>query len=162
MSGWDKPEDAVLRGVLWRRVAAWFIDVVIIAVLVAGLWLLFLLGVLTLGLGFPLLGALPLVPFCYHLLSLMSPANATPGQYMLDLIVRRNDDLGPPTGLQAVVSTLAFYLTLMTSGLLLLVALLTTRRRTLHDLASGLVVVRRGAWETLTQPAASWNMSGYT
>ena len=64
MSGWDKPEYAVLRGVLWRRVAAWFIDVVIIAVLVAGLWvLLFLLGVLTLGLGFPLLGALPAAPF---------------------------------------------------------------------------------------------------
>ena len=41
-----------------------------------------------------------------------------------------------------MISTLVFYLTLATSGLLLLVALFTVRHRTLHDLVSGLVVVR--------------------
>ncbi len=39
-----------------------------------------------------------------------------------------------PNFAQAVVSTLIFYLTLGTTGLLLLVALFTVRRRTLHDL----------------------------
>ena len=71
--------------------------------------------------------------------------------------MRRNDDLGPPTPLQALVYTLLFYLTLATSGLLLLVALFTVRHRTLHDLASGLVVVRARA---LTGGLGSWNMQG--
>ena len=53
--------------------------------------------------------------------------------------------------------TLVFYLTLATSGLLLLFALVTVRKRTLHDLASGLVVVRTRA---LTAGPASWNMQG--
>ena len=71
--------------------------------------------------------------------------SATPGQAMFGLMVRRDDDLGPPTLAQAVISTLVFYLTLATSGLLLLVALFTERKRTLHDLVSGLVVVRTRA-----------------
>ena len=43
--------------------------------------------------------------------------------------------------MQAVVSTLLFYATLATSGLLLLVAPFTVRRRTLHDLLSGRDVI---------------------
>jgi uncharacterized RDD family membrane protein YckC len=50
-----------------------------------------------------------------------------------------------------------FYLTLATTGLLLLIALFTVRHRTLHDLASGLVVVRTRA---LTGGFGSWNMQG--
>jgi uncharacterized RDD family membrane protein YckC len=148
-------------GVMWRRVFGFFLDVILIGLLEVGLWLvLMMLGVLTLGLGFPLLGILPFVPFCYHLFSLAGPMSATPGQAMLGLVVRRNDDLGRPTMLQAVLSTLGFYITLATSGLLLLVALFTIRHRTLHDLVSGLVVVRTRAMETLTPPAGSWNMPG--
>jgi uncharacterized RDD family membrane protein YckC len=103
---------------------------------------------------------LPAVPFCYHFLSLLGATSATPGQQMLGLTVRRNDDLGPPTVLQALVSVVAFYLTLATSGLLLIVALFTIRHRTLHDLVSGLVVVRVRAMEALTTPPGTWNMGG--
>ena len=78
---------------------------------------------------------------------------------MMGLIVRRNDDLGPPTVLQALLSVLLFYLTMATSGLLLVVALFTIRHRTLHDLVSGLVVVRA---EALTAPGGGWNMYGGT
>jgi uncharacterized RDD family membrane protein YckC len=46
-----------------------------------------------------------------------------------------------------------------TSGLLLLVALFTIRHRTLHDLVSGLVVVRVRA---LTAEGGGWNMYGGT
>jgi len=81
---------------------------------------------------------------------------------MLGLTVRRNDDLGPPTGVQALVSTLLYYLTLATWGLLLLVALFTLRKRTLHDLVSGLVVVRVRAMDALTPPPGPWNMAGGT
>ena len=79
---------------------------------------------------------------------------------MLGLLVRRNDDFGRPAALQAVVSTIVFYLTLATSGLLLLVVLVTDRRRTLHDLVSGLVVVRIEAIQPLTPPFGYGNIPG--
>jgi uncharacterized RDD family membrane protein YckC len=146
------------EGVMIRRVFAWLIDIVLLGLILTALWFVLLLfGVLTLGLGFALLGALPFVPFCYHWLFVASPASATPGQQALGLVVRRNDDLGRPPLLQAFVYTLVFYLTLATTGLLLLFALFTVRHRTLHDLASGLVVVRARA---LTGGLGSWNMQG--
>jgi uncharacterized RDD family membrane protein YckC len=156
------PDDYLLtRGVMIRRVVAWFLDLLLLAAIMLGLWLVLLLfGVLTLGLGLPLLGILPFVPFCYHVLFLAGPASATPGQRMLGLLVRRNDDFGHPTALQAVISTIVFYLTLATSGLLLLVALLTSRHRTLHDLISGLVVVRIEAIQPLTPPFGYGNIPG--
>jgi len=151
-------EDLLTEGVLTRRVFAWLLDVLLIGRIFVALWfVLMLFGLLTLGLGLPLLGVLPFIPFCYHMLFLAGPASATPGQQALGLIVRRNDDFGRPTPVQAVVSTLLFYATLATTGLLLLVALFTVRRRTLHDLLSGLVVVRARA---LTRGLGSWNMQG--
>jgi uncharacterized RDD family membrane protein YckC len=151
-------EYLLTEGVLIRRVFAWLIDVLLIGLICVALWFaLMLFGLVTLGLGLPLLGVLPFVPFCYHVLFLAGPASATPGQSALGLVVRRNDDLGRPTPVQALVSTLLFYATLATSGLLLLIALFTVRRRTLHDLISGLVVVRTRA---LTGSPASWNMPG--
>jgi uncharacterized RDD family membrane protein YckC len=159
-------EHALLAGVLSRRCLGWLTDLLLVALLVGTLWSsLLLLGLLTFGLGWWLLGLLPLVPFAYHCLFLTGSMSATPGQALFGLVVRRDDDLGPPTLAQAMISTLIFYLTLATSGLLLLVALFTQRKRTLHDLASGLVVVRRRAWHdwvsatgTLTGGAGSWNM----
>lgn len=136
-------DDLLTEGVLLRRVVGWFIDMLLIGATMVALWFgLLLFGLITLGLGLPLLGVLPFVPFCYHLFFLAGPMSATPGQSALGLVVRRNDDFGRPTPLQAVVSTLLFYITLSTAGILLVVALFTIRKRTLHDLASGLVVVR--------------------
>jgi uncharacterized RDD family membrane protein YckC len=151
-------DEWLTRGVLTRRVFAWLLDVLLIGLLFAVLGIgLLLFGVLTLGLGLPLLSVLPFVPFCYHVGFLAGSTSATPGQSALGLVVRRDDDFGPPTLFQAVISTLVFFLTLATSGLLLLVALVTVRHRTLHDLASGLVVVRARA---LTARSGSWNMPG--
>ncbi len=150
-------DEMLTRGVLSRRCLAWFVDLALIAGLLAVSWmLLFTFGLMTLGLGMPLLGLLPVVPFCYHFFFLAG-MGATPGQALFGLLVARNDDLGKPGPLQALISTLIYYLTLATSGLLLLVALVTTRHRTLHDLISGLVVVRARA---LTAPVGSWNMTG--
>lgn len=156
-------DDFLTKGVMSRRVFAWLVDAVLIAILLWTLWwVMALFGLMTLGLGFSLMAVLPFVPFCYHMLSLLGYRSATPGQQMFGLTVRRDEDLGPPTAVQALVSTLLFYLTLATTGLLLLAALFTVRRRTLHDLVSGLVVVRVQAMETLTPPAGPWNMYGGT
>jgi uncharacterized RDD family membrane protein YckC len=151
-------DDFLTEGVLLRRVFAWLIDALLIGLIWIALTLtLVLFGLLTLGLGLPMLGILPFVPFCYHVLFLAGPPSATPGQSALGLVVRRNDDFGRPTLAQAVVSTLLFYASLAFSGLPLLLALFTVRRRTPHDLISGLVVVRTRA---LTRGLGSWNMPG--
>jgi uncharacterized RDD family membrane protein YckC len=154
-------EYSLTRGVMSRRVIGWFVDLLLLALIMVVLWVVFMLfGLLTLGLGFPLLGALPFVPFCYHILFLAGPSSGTPGQRIMGLLVRRNDDFGQPSALQAVISTIVFYLTLVTSGLLLLVALITFRHRTLHDLVSGLVVVRADAMVPLTPPLGYGNIPG--
>jgi uncharacterized RDD family membrane protein YckC len=151
-------DDFLTDGVMSRRIVGWVIDILLIAVLIWVLWwILVMFGLLTFGLGFGAMSILPLVPFCYHFFSLLGIASATPGQRMMGLTVRRNADLGPPTALQAVVAVLLFYMTMATSGVLLVVALFTVRHRTLHDLVSGLVVVRVGA---LTAHGGGWNMHG--
>ncbi len=160
-------DDWLTRGVLIRRVLGFFIDVLLIAAIVLGLWAgLVLLGVLTFGLALPLLALLPAVAPLYHFLFLASPRSATPGQALMGLVVRRDIDLGRPDMLEALVSVIGFYVTLALGAVLLVVALLTTRHRTLHDLVSGLVVVRADAlaearanvMPPLTPPGAGWNM----
>jgi len=149
-------DEAFVSGVMSRRCFAWLLDAVLIILIVAVLSaVLFLFGLLTLGLGFGAMAVLPAVPFLYHFLSLLRPASATPGQAMMGLTVRRDEDLGAPTGLQALIFTVVFYLTMATSGLLLLIALFTVRHRTLHDLASDLVVVRRPTFDAWRRQASA-------
>jgi uncharacterized RDD family membrane protein YckC len=150
--------DAVLtEGVLSRRIAAWFVDFVILAVLATIAWLMLLVfGILTLGLGLHLMVLLPALPLVYTIGFIASPLAATPGQAACGLILARNDDLGPPGLPEAIVFALGFYLTMAVGFVLLIVALFTTRKRALHDLAAGLVVVRRRA---LTAAPPPWNMS---
>ena len=163
-------EAPLLEGVLFRRVCAWAIDLLLVGGVVAVLWVVLVgFGLLTLGLGLPLLGLLPVVPLAYHVLFVASGRSATPGQVMTDLTVRRALDLGRPSLLQAILFTAGLWLTLGAGVVWLAAALLTTRHRTLHDLASGVVVVRARALDAalggaLTAPADFGNMgrgSGY-
>jgi len=155
------PDDTFEAALTWqmlrRRVTASLFDLAL-CVLLAGALLVFglVLGVLTLGLGFGILLLLPGIPLLYNWL-FVATASATPGQRLFGLVVRRDSDLGPPEGIQALVWALGFAATLMfTGGLLwLLVVFFTLRKRALHDIVSGLVVVRAAA---LTSPPASWNM----
>lgn len=151
-------DDFLTAGVLTRRVVAWCVDLVLIGILTATLWfMLFTFGLVTLGLGMPLLGILPVVPFLYHF-GFLAGWGATPGQAMCGLSVRNNLDLAPASAGQALVFTLAYYLEFAVSGgLLLLIAPFTIRKRALHDLVSGTVVIRSRA---LTPPSQSWNMPG--
>ena len=149
------PRD-LTRGTRTRRIVAFVLDGLILLIGVKLLAAaLFVFGVITLGLGMPLLSLLPVVPLLYNWLSLLSPLSATPGQAMVGLAVRRDADLGPPGGLAALVWVLGFYVSLALSGLPLLLALFTEGKRTGHDLLSGLVVVRARA---LTGGPRFWNM----
>lgn len=157
------PDDAFEAALTWhvlrRRIAASLLDLFLCCA-AGALFLVFglILGVVTLGFGFGVLALLPAIPVLYNWL-FVAMASATPGQRAMGLLVRRDADLGPPDGIQALVWSLGFALTLMfTGGLLwLLVVLLTIRKRALHDIVSGLVVVRA---EALTPPPPSWNMPG--
>jgi len=139
------------RGVMFRRVLALLMDMILIGLT---MWLLFwglaFFGLITFGLGLGALSIMPFVPFLYHFLSLLGGSAATPGQMLLGLTVRRTDDLLPPLPLQALIYVVLFYLTIAATGLLFLVALFTRQHRTLHDLFSGLVVVRTDALQSLT------------
>jgi uncharacterized RDD family membrane protein YckC len=155
------PDDAFEAALTWhvlrRRVAAALVDLLLCGIAIGAFVLFgFVLGVLTLGLGFGVLALLPLVPVLYHW-AFIARMSATPGQRLMGLVLRRDDDLGPPEGVQALIWALGFALTLtLTFGLLwLLVVLLTRRKRALHDIVSGLVMIRSA---TLTGPPPSWNM----
>ncbi len=148
-------EDWLTDGVLTRRVLAWLIDMLLVGVLLALGWMLLgVLSVATFGLGVPLFALLPAVPFAYHWL-LIGTMGATPGQALCGIRVRRDEDLGPASMFAALVFTAVLWLQLASSGLWLLAAVFTARHRAIHDLASGLVVVRSQA---LTRLDGGWTM----
>ncbi len=141
----DWPNDPLTRGVIQRRILSWGIDAVLLAVSLAGLHVALLaVGLLTFGLGLPLLAALPAVPFLYTW-GCVAGFGATPGQALAGLSVRSDATLAPPDGLQALLYTAGYWLTLATGGLLFLVVLVAPRHRALHDMLGGVAVVRADA-----------------
>ena len=132
------------RGILARRVFAYWVDLFCIALLVALAWLvLWLLAIASLGLLSPLLLLLGLIPVLYHTLSIGGPHSATPGMRLIGVEVRSWTG-ARPSYLQAFVQTILFYVTVYpTWSLVLLVALFNERRRTLHDILAGTLVIRQ-------------------
>ncbi|HYE50130.1 MAG TPA: RDD family protein [Azospirillaceae bacterium] len=138
-------EDARLEGVRVKRMVAYVIDLIIIAVLSLPVVLVFaLLGLLSLGLLTPVLAPLlAAVPLAYHTLLIGGGRSATVGMRMMGIEVRTHDG-GRPDMVRAFLQTALFYLSVaLTSALILLVSLVAERKRTLHDLLAGTVVVNR-------------------
>lgn len=137
----DDPD--LYDGVMWRRVAAYALDVLAIMVLGFVTWLVLgTLTVLSLGLLLPVkVAALVLLPVAYH--TFFTGRNgATPGMQFLDLEVRTWTG-NQPEYVQAFLMAVLFYATTtLTAWLILVVALFNDRRRTLHDFMAGTVVVR--------------------
>ncbi len=149
-------EQNMTKGVVWRRVWAWIIDALLIAVIATALYVgMVLLGIITFGLGFGLMSLLPAVPLAYHILFVASARAATPGQSLLGLAVVRDADAARPGLFEATLFTLGLWATFAVFMPLLLIALFTERHRALHDIVAGLVVVRE---ETLTRGPALANM----
>ena len=129
--------------VLLRRVLAYLLDLLFVALISAVLGLVFtLLTIFSLGLLGVLFYVLPAVGVLYGALTIGGPRSATWGMRILAIQVLRTDR-GRPDFAQALVFSLLFYATVaLTSWLILLVALIMPRKRALHDLLSGVVVVR--------------------
>lgn len=134
----------VYEGVRTRRVFAFLLDYLFIGLLVIPFAVLvFLLGVLTLGLGWALFGVLgPIVALIYIWSTLGGAKQATPGMQLMSLRLDRLDGR-PVDGLLAVVHTVLFWAgNAILTPFVLLVSLFADRKRTLHDLLLGTVVTR--------------------
>jgi uncharacterized RDD family membrane protein YckC len=132
-------------GVLWRRTFAYIIDLCVIGVIAAFVWIVFaVLWLLSFGLLGPVLWFLfGLIPLAYHTLLLSGPRSATFGMRLFDVELRSVAGERPGF-LQALVQTALFYITVgATCSLILLVVLFNRHKRTLHDMLAGTVMVRR-------------------
>ncbi len=134
-------------GVLTRRVFAFLIDYLFIGLLLIPVGLLvFLLGIVTFGLGWLLLPALGIVvALPYVAMTLGGPNQATPGMRICGLRMERLD--GSRTDwLLAIVHTVLFWaFNAALTPLILLVSWFTDGKRTLHDVLLGTVIVRDDA-----------------
>jgi uncharacterized RDD family membrane protein YckC len=145
-SGMPEPSvhPELFEGVLWRRAAAYVIDVFCIGLIATAVGLLFLLlTVLSLGLLAPGLWFLfAFVPLAYHTLLVSGPHAATFGMRAFDLELRSLSGQRPMF-LQALAHAALFYLTVgATCALILLFALFNRHKRTLHDVLAGMVMLR--------------------
>jgi uncharacterized RDD family membrane protein YckC len=133
-------------GVLGRRVLAYLIDLVIISVPVVFAWLLiFLFGIFTLGLGWALFWFLTpatvIWALVYYGMTMGGPASATIGMRAVDLQIRTWYG-APCYFVLGAVHAVAFWGLLSTlTPLVLVVGLLNERRRLLHDMLLGTIVV---------------------
>ncbi|MER8526244.1 RDD family protein [Mesorhizobium sp. M0814] len=134
------------EGVRTRRILAFVIDYFIVALLTIPFAILvFLFGLLTLGLGWMLFSILvPAVAILYIWNTLGSKDQATTGMKMMGIRLDRLDG-SRIDGLTAVVHSVLFWAgNVILSPLVLLVSLFSDRKRTLHDLLLGTVVSRSG------------------
>lgn len=132
-------------GVLWKRVFAYWVDLVVIALLWGILWIpAGFLGLLSLGfLWPPIMLALSLVPLLYHTALIGGARSATVGMRLFGLSVRVRDG-SQPDFLRAALLTVMFYVSVMlTAWLVLLIALFNREKRTLHDILCNTIVVNR-------------------
>lgn len=134
------------RGVLFRRFLAFLLDTVIIAAPVAAAGLLILVfGFLTFGFGWALYGLIGpasiLWALAYAGLTLGGPRSATIGMRAMGIEMRQLDG-APMTPVLAVISIVLFWVAnSLLTPLVAVVALFNSRRRLLHDLVIGTVVV---------------------
>ena len=137
---------ALLRGVVWRRIAAYCVDLAIIGCISFVAIMVFVpAAVLSFGLlASPLTLLFALIPLAYHTVLVGGSKSATLGQRLFDLRVMDTSGSKPDYA-QAAVQCILFYVTLMATGFLLVVIFFNPLRRTIHDWLSGTIVVRRGA-----------------
>ena len=152
----------LFEGVVARRVVAFLIDFLILAVPVVFVWLfLVVVSIVTFGLGLVFFALLPpgmvIWAITYYGLTLGSPASATIGMRVMDIEMRTWYG-SPAYFVLGAVHAVVFWITVSAlTPLILLVCLFNDRRRCLHDLLVGTVVInnaeRSAALRGLRQPA---------
>lgn len=140
----DRYDDwRLFEGVRTRRIIAFLIDYAMVAILIViAVPLIFLLGIATFGIGWLLYAILtPLVALTYIGWSVGGPSQATIGMRMAGIRLERYDGRRIDF-VTAVVHAVLFWASAAIFLPLLLAPLFLEHKRTLHDLALGIVAVR--------------------
>jgi uncharacterized RDD family membrane protein YckC len=149
-------------GVLTRRVVAFVIDFIIIAIpVVLAAMFIFAFGIVTLGFGWMLYWLLPpgsvIWALVYFGITLGGPHSATVGMRTMDLEMRTWYGAPAYFVLGAVHAIVFWFSVSALTPFILLVAFFNERRRLLHDILLGTVVInneRRAAALRSLMPAA--------
>ena len=137
-------------GVLARRLIAFVIDVVILAVpVILAAMFIFAFGIVTLGIGWALYWLLPpatvIWALAYFGVTLGSEASATIGMRAVDLEMRTWYG-APAYFVLGAVHAILFWITIsVLTPFILLVAFFNERRRLLHDILLGTVIINNAA-----------------
>ncbi|SJZ86067.1 Uncharacterized membrane protein YckC, RDD family [Consotaella salsifontis] len=137
-------EPRAYRGVRRRRIVSFLLDYFFIALLtIPASIIVFLLGILTLGLGWMLFAVLvPLVAAIYVGFTMGSRGHATPGMRLAGIKIERLDG-GPIDPLFAILHGVLFWAgNVILTPAILLFGLLTARKQLAHDLLLGTVMIR--------------------
>jgi uncharacterized RDD family membrane protein YckC len=136
----------LFEGVLARRIVAFMIDFIVIALpIVLGSMFIFAFGIVTLGLGWALYWLLPgasvIWAIAYFGLTLGGPRSATIGMRVMDLEMRTWYG-APAYFVLGAVHAIGFWFTVsFFTPFILLVAFFNERRRLLHDIVLGTVII---------------------
>lgn len=129
--------------VLSKRIVAFLIDaLIIVALMVPAALIVFVIGFITLGIGWILFSPLfALVALGYVAFTLGGPNSATIGMRMGGIEMRTWNG-SPMFALLAVLHALLFWISIgLLTPFVLLVGMFTRRRQLLHDILLGTVVV---------------------
>ena len=142
----------LFEGLRWRRTMAFVVDVAMVGTLfMIAAFAVFFLGLLTLGLGWMLYFILwQAIALLYTAFTLGGPSSATPGMRMMGIEMRLwyGAKVYP---LLAAAHVIAFWLSVsFLTPFVLVVSLLNERKRLLHDIVLGTVVVNGSAITRLT------------
>ena len=154
-------EPELFRGVLTRRVIAFIIDVIVLSIPIA-LAVLFIavFGLVTLGLGWVLFWlvspASVIWALVYYGTTLGGPHSATIGMRVMDLELRTWYG-APGYFVLGAAHAVVFYISIsVLSPLILLVGLFNARRRLLHDIPLGTVVINNSVRSPVSQTARTY------
>jgi uncharacterized RDD family membrane protein YckC len=156
---WLEPE--LFRGVLMRRVFAFLIDLVVLSIpVILVCMFIAVFGVVTLGLGWALFWLVSPASVIWALLyygaSLGGPHSATLGMRVMDLELRTWYGAPGYFVLGAMHAVLFWISVSVLSPLVLLVGLFNGRRRLLHDIVLGTVIINSSVRTQVAQPARTF------
>ncbi len=156
---WLQPE--LFRGVLTRRVIAFIIDLIVLSVpVILAVLFIAIFGVVTLGLGWVLFWlvspASVIWALVYYGASLGGPHSATVGMRVMDLELRTWYG-APCYFLLGAMHAVLFWISIsVLSPFVLLIGLFNGRRRLLHDIVLGTVVINNSVRSPVGQPARTY------
>jgi uncharacterized RDD family membrane protein YckC len=151
----------LFRGVLTRRVVAFIIDLIVLSIpIVLAILFIAVFGLITLGLGWALFWlvspASVVWALVYYGASLGGPHSATIGMRVMDLEMRTWYG-APSYFLLGAMHAVLFWISIsVLSPLVLLLGLFNARRRLLHDMVLGTIIVNNSVRSPVGQPARTY------